>query len=92
MRRVANFTDFFVIAGGDSAPQLRAISDEIESTLRSKRMKPFRRQGDAKGGWILIDCGDVVAHIFHHSLREYYQLEDLWGDAPVESISQDGRG
>jgi ribosome-associated protein len=87
MRKVSNFTDYFVIVTGDSTPQIRAISDEIEKTIRNKKLKPYHREGDIKGGWILIDCGPVVVHIFERSVREYYQLENLWGDAPCTQYS-----
>jgi ribosome-associated protein len=89
MREVSNFTDFFVIVSGDSAPQLKAITSEIGDTLLSEKMKPFHREGDEKGGWVLIDCGDVVVHIFHHNLRGHYLLEELWGDAPCEHYHED---
>ncbi|MBI2870796.1 MAG: ribosome silencing factor [Candidatus Omnitrophica bacterium] len=86
LRRLANFTDYFVLASGDSAPQLRAITDQVVQDFRAKKLRRPRREGSERGGWVLIDCGDVIAHIFHTTTRDYYQLENLWGDAPCETL------
>ena len=63
---------------------MKAIADGIEEhTLKERAIKLRRREGTAESGWILMDCSDVVIHIFSTSQRKYYRLEELWKDAPV---------
>lgn len=83
VRELIVITDFFVIASGATDRQARTIAEEIERELREHDRKPIRREGVREGRWILLDYGDLVAHIFHEEEREYYGLERLWMDAPV---------
>ena len=92
MRGLVNFCDFFVIATGTSDRQVRAIAEGIEEGLTkegigadfSRSLKQFGGQQfmQENGTWILLDMGDVVAHIFEPQAREFYALEHLWQDAP----------
>src|SRR5688572_16124360 len=76
-------TDHFVICSGSSDRQVKAIADEIQKTLASEKdIKPFRREGEREGRWVLLDYVDFVVHVFHKDDREYYDLERLWSDAP----------
>ncbi len=75
-------TDYFVIASGTNRLQIRAITEAIEDALRTVGERPGRAEG-GEGGWVLLDFGDVVVHIFAPFEREYYNLERLWGDAPI---------
>lgn len=81
MRRVCTFADYFVICSGDSDRQLKAICEEVDKALGQEGIKPRRREGTTDSGWILMDFGDVVIHIFASPQREYYKLEKLWGKA-----------
>jgi ribosome-associated protein len=79
---ISMVTDFLVICEGSSLPHLRAIRNEIADRLREEhRVKPYAAHGLADSGWMLLDFGDVVVHIFHAEKRAYYALEDLWNDA-----------
>ena len=82
LHKLQAFTDYFVIATGTSDRQVQAIARAIEETLHLKKEKPIGIEGLQAGRWVLIDYGDVVAHVFYTEDREYYQLERLWADAP----------
>ncbi len=86
MRKVAGFTDYFVICHGTSDNQVKAISDAIEEELLKHNIKYWHREGYDNRQWILLDYIDVVCHIFNQSQRHYYNLEKLWADADVEKI------
>ena len=76
-------TDYFVICSAASAPQLKAVIEAVEERVRTGLdRRPVRREGDADGGWLLLDYIDVVVHVFGQEEREYYDLERLWSDAP----------
>ena len=83
VRGISMVTDFLVIASGTSMPHIRAIRNEIAERIREDRdEKAHSSQGMAESHWMLLDYGDVVAHVFLTDMRENYALEDLWGDAP----------
>jgi ribosome-associated protein len=75
-------TDVFVIASGTSNRQVQSLADEIEFKLRESNRRPLRVEGRSEAEWVLLDYGDVVVHIFQPTVREYFNLERLWGDAP----------
>jgi len=80
LRKSSAFTDFFVICTGANARQVQAIADGIEGALRSKNIRPALVEGYARAEWILIDCFDVIYHVFTPATRDFYSLERLWGD------------
>ncbi|MDE2027693.1 MAG: ribosome silencing factor [Candidatus Omnitrophica bacterium] len=92
MRELVNFCDFFVVATGTSDRQVKAIAEGIEEGLQkegvkvnlARTLKSFSsiQYSQENGAWILLDLGDVVAHIFEPAAREFYALEHLWQDAP----------
>lgn len=83
LRGISMVTDFLVICDGSSLPHLRAIRNEIEDRMREEhKVKAYSSHGVADSGWMLLDFGDVVVHIFHAEKRAFYALEDLWNDAP----------
>jgi ribosome-associated protein len=83
VRGLSMVTDFLVISSGSSMPHLRAIRNEIAERIHEERSeKPHSSQGMAESQWMLLDYGDVVAHVFLNEKRELYALEDLWSDAP----------
>jgi ribosome-associated protein len=84
MRQVSPVTDFFIIVSGDSDRQLKAIIEHIGQEIKERHhILPWRIEGTASGGWVLIDFGDVVVHAFSPEKRAYYDLEGLWREAPV---------
>ncbi len=86
-RQVCSFTDYFVICAGDTERQIRAIYDEIECSLKREGVLPHHHEGTTDSGWLLLDYGDVVVHVFGAFEREYYQLDKLWSEAkPVLRI------
>lgn len=77
-----SITDHFLICSGSNDRQVRTIADEIVDRLRDREVRPIRREGEREGGWILIDYGPFVVHVFTDEVRAYYDLERLWKDAP----------
>lgn len=73
--------DYFVICHGETAPQVRAIVSAVEEALDREGVTPKRREWGRDSGWVLLDYGTVVVHVFRRREREYYGLERLWGDA-----------
>ena len=88
MREISPSTDYFVICSANTATQVRAIADNIEDELREAGVKFNHKEGYREGEWVLLDFGDVVAHVFMQEAREYYALEQLWGDAKL-SVYED---
>ena len=78
-----DFTDYFVICTGTSDRMIGALADVVSREMRSEYQIHARTQGVAEGGWILIDFGDVIVHIFSPEKRDYYSLEDLYHEAKV---------
>jgi len=88
VRSLIVITDFFVIVSGSTSRQVKTIIDAVEEALRGLGVKPLRREGETEGRWVLLDYVDVVVHIFHPTLRSFYQIERLWADAetvPLQS-------
>jgi ribosome-associated protein len=78
LRGVCSFADYFVICSGESERQLQAICEEIDGTLAKEHISPRRQQGSASSGWIILDVGDIIVHIFSAQQREFYALEEMW--------------
>lgn len=84
MEGLTSATDYFVICSAGSSTQVRAIADNIEDMLLEQEDLSFlRKEGYREGEWVLLDYGDAVVHIFQQESREYYALEQLWGDAEL---------
>jgi ribosome-associated protein len=82
-------SDFFVICSGTSDTQIQAIAESIEKEVKKNaKESPWRKEGYTNREWILIDYVSVVAHIFKSDKREFYAIEDLWGDAKSTSLNQ----
>jgi ribosome-associated protein len=79
-------TDIFFLATGRNERNVQAIATEIEDKMIEAGAKPLRREGRAEGRWILLDFGDIVAHVFHEEDRMYYSLERLWKDCPAIAL------
>lgn len=84
IRDEALFTDYFLICNGDNERQLRTLADSIVEDAKKKAGQlAWGREGEAESGWLLMDFGDLVVHLFSPEKREYYRLEELWSDAHV---------
>jgi ribosome-associated protein len=89
LRGVLGYTDYFLVCSGNTGRQAKAIHDGIaEGLKREHDTLPRRVEGSADGGWILMDYLDVVVHIFTPETREFYRLEQLWGEAPARAASE----
>jgi ribosome-associated protein len=85
---VSTITDYFLVCSGRSAPHVKTIADAIREELKADGVRPLHAEGQAESGWVLLDYGDVLMHVFLEDTRAYYALERLWGDAP--SVPVDG--
>ena len=84
VRKLSSVTDYFVIASGTSEPHLRSIVNEISDMLRKDHeVRPRTVDGTVHGAWVVLDFFDVIVHIMRADVRERYDLEGLWGDAPL---------
>lgn len=83
IRDISLLADYFVICTARVERQARAIQEELTQHLKAQGMRPLGVEGAAAGGWIVLDYGAVIVHIFTPFEREYYQLEELWHEAPV---------
>ncbi len=75
--------DLFVICSGENERQLRAITRTLTDEMAKNGNRPERIEGDTTSGWILMDFGDVIVHVFDAELRAFYDLEERWAEAPV---------
>ncbi len=78
---LTSIADYFVICNGNNTRQIQAISDAIEDELKKQGARMLHREGIAESGWLILDFGDVIVHIFGPKEREYYRLERLWSEA-----------
>ncbi len=82
-RNVSYIADYFVIATGESERQLKAMSDDIQKQLKTLSILPLGVEGTPASGWVLMDYGSVIAHLFSVEMRDFYDLDNLWAQAPV---------
>jgi ribosome-associated protein len=88
LRGIISYTDYFVICTGRSDRQAKAIHDGIHFGMKEEHgLLPSRVEGVTQAQWILMDYGDVVVHVFTPEMREYYRLEQLWGEAPALELA-----
>lgn len=88
LRGLSDAADFFLVASGDSDVHVKAITEHVLEELAEEGVRPSGIEGKATGRWVLIDYIDLVVHVFHPVLREFYQLERLWGDAPRLTLEE----
>ena len=82
-RDCCNFADYFVICSGESGRQINAVRDAIMEQLEKAGIATLHKEGNTDSGWILLDFGDVVVHVFASTVREYYGLDQLWSNASL---------
>ena len=90
LRGLCGATDYFVIVSGTSDAHVRGMADHLMTALAPRGVAPHHVEGLAQGRWVLLDYVDFVVHVFHPELRDFYQLERLWGDAPVVAAGDSG--
>lgn len=87
LRPVSDMADFFIVASGTSDTHVRATAGHVVETLKKEGIKVHSVEGLEQGRWVLLDYVDFVVHVFHPTLRSFYQLERLWGDAPAVAVT-----
>jgi ribosome-associated protein len=81
--RLPSMFERVVIASGTSSTQVRALADRVQERIREQGSRVYGVEGESGGEWVLVDLGDVVVHIMHPTVREFYNLEEIWGGKPV---------
>ena len=82
LRKLTSLVDYFVIATGTSRRQIHSMADEIDRAMNQMGDEKLGIEGYGESHWVLLDYGDIVVHLFDEATRKYYDLENLWGDAP----------
>jgi ribosome-associated protein len=88
VQRVSGIADYFLICSGRSTTHITTIMEAIREELRADGVRPLHTEGQPESGWVLLDYGDVVVHLFLEDTRAYYALERLWGDVPLLSVEE----
>lgn len=83
IHEIASFADYFIVCSGTSNRMLNALADAVEEDARHATQRPVRVEGSSDYGWMVVDCGDIIIHLFSPSQREYYRLEELWEKGKV---------
>lgn len=88
LRTLSDAADYFLVVSGTSDTHVRAIADHVMESLAAQGVRAHHVEGLTQGRWVLLDYVDFVVHVFHPSLRSFYQLEGLWGDAPRRAVAR----
>ena len=91
VREISSFADTFIIVTGTSDRHVRSVADSIEAALKTHGEPPIGIEGYDEGRWVLVDCGDTIVHIFQQEIRDHYDLERLWSDAPTLELNAAAR-
>ncbi|MBC8317491.1 MAG: ribosome silencing factor [Desulfobulbaceae bacterium] len=91
VKDISSFTDYFVIMSGRSTRHVQGLAEAVDSALSQKRIKDGNTEGLQEGLWVLLDYDDVVVHIFYKDVRDFYDLEGLWHDAPRIEVIEEGK-
>ena len=86
VRKVTSIFDWIIVASADSARQTKALARHVHETLKDAGSAIVGTEGEDSGEWILVDAGDVVAHVMQPAVREYYNLEELWGEGKFDKV------
>ncbi len=86
VRSLTSFFDWIVVASADSARQTKALSRHVRDRLKEAGATIIGTEGEASGDWILVDAGDIVTHVMQPAVRQYYNLEELWGDGKFDAL------
>ena len=82
--RMPSMFERVVIASGDSTRQVKALADNVQDKIKENGARVYGVEGEAAGDWVLVDLGDIVVHIMHPTVRDFYNLEEVWGGKPVK--------
>ena len=83
LKGIASFTDYFIICNGTTERMLNALADSLLKDLRKEFKQKGRKEGEAREGWLIVDYGDVIVHLFSPDQRNYYRLEELWNEGKI---------
>ncbi|HYA12969.1 MAG TPA: ribosome silencing factor [Syntrophales bacterium] len=86
VKKFSSFADYFIICSGTSDRQVQAIAASVQEILKEYGILPLGVEGERLGKWILIDYEDVIIHVFYEPIREFYDIERLWSDAPCMKV------
>jgi ribosome-associated protein len=89
LRKLSGIADCFIVCSADADRQVKAIADEVDEQLHNKGIRCFHKEGFETLNWVILDYFDVIVHVFKADARSYYNLEKLWGDAPVIKIKNE---
>jgi ribosome-associated protein len=92
LRGVSDMTDFFIVGSGTSDTHVRSVGEHVVEEMKKLGARAHHVEGLSQGRWVLLDFVDFVVHLFHPTLREFYQLERLWSDARIVPIAAQGVG
>jgi len=87
--KLTSISDYFLIASGNSSRQVQAITRHLQKRLREEGFRPYGIEGEHEGHWVLMDYRDVVIHLFYQPVREFYDLEGLWVEAPRVNLENE---
>jgi len=86
VRKLTSMFDWIVVASADSARQTKALARNVRDTLKENGAHIIGTEGEESGDWVLVDAGDIVAHVMQPAVREYYNLEELWSDGKFDEV------
>jgi len=89
LKELSSFADYFIICSGTSDRQVQAIAASIHGNLKEYGIVPLGIEGESLGKWVLMDYEDVIIHVFYEPIREFYDIERLWPDAPRMDVGDD---
>jgi ribosome-associated protein len=89
VRELTSITDYFIVTSGSSSRQVQTVAKYIVRRMREEGMKVYGMEGEQQGHWVLIDYNDLVIHVFYQPVREFYDLEGLWAEAPRVELEED---
>lgn len=88
VRSLTDVTDYMILATGESHRHLKAMATAADELLKRLGRTPIGREGDERSGWMVVDAGDAVIHVFSRALRKFYDLDGLWADAPLVEVPE----
>jgi len=88
LREHANIADYFIIATGANKPHLKALYDGLQRLFKDAGFKGYQKEGVPESGWMIMDYHGVMVHIFEQEMRDFYDLEKLWKDAPMVKLEE----
>lgn len=89
VKELSSFADYFIICSGTSDRQVQAIAESIQENLKENGILPLGIEGERIGKWVLMDYEDIIVHIFYEPIREFYDIERLWADAPRMEVGDE---